>query len=48
MKSPEVVKRMADDGNQIVASSPAEFAAFLAADAAKWARIVRENNIQPD
>ena len=48
LKSPEVVKRMADDGNQIVASTPAEFAAFLAADSAKWARIVRENNIQPD
>ncbi len=48
LKNPAVVQRMADDGNEIVGSTPEQFAAFLASDAAKWAKIVKENNIQVD
>jgi tripartite-type tricarboxylate transporter receptor subunit TctC len=48
LKAPSVVQKMAEDGNQIVASSPEQFAAFLARDAARWAKVVTDNNIQAD
>lgn len=48
LKDPAVVQRMAADGNEIVGSTPEQFATFLASDAAKWAKIVKENNIQVD
>lgn len=48
LKSPAVIQRMADDGNEIIGSTPDQFAAFLAQDSAKWAKIVKENNISVD
>ncbi len=46
LKNPAVVAKMAEDGNDIVASTPEQFAAFLAQDSAKWAKVIRDNNIQ--
>jgi tripartite-type tricarboxylate transporter receptor subunit TctC len=37
---------MAEQGNEIVASSPAQFGVFLNQESAKWARVIKENNIQ--
>jgi tripartite-type tricarboxylate transporter receptor subunit TctC len=48
LKAPHVVAKMAEDGNEIVSSTPEQFAAFLAQDSAKWARVIRDNNIQLD
>ena len=48
LKNPAVVARMNEDGNEIVASTPEQFSAFLAKDAAKWAKIVRDNHIEAD
>jgi tripartite-type tricarboxylate transporter receptor subunit TctC len=36
------------DAAEPVASTPADFAAFLKIDIARWTRVVREANIQVD
>lgn len=46
LKSPAVQSRMAEQGNEIVASSPAQFGVFLNQESAKWARVIKEKNIQ--
>jgi tripartite-type tricarboxylate transporter receptor subunit TctC len=42
MKDPDAVKRFADDGLVATASSPTEFAAFVAAEIAEWSKLVQE------
>jgi tripartite-type tricarboxylate transporter receptor subunit TctC len=39
LKLPEVQKKLAEDGSEAVGSTPAEFAAFLAADMARWKKV---------
>jgi tripartite-type tricarboxylate transporter receptor subunit TctC len=39
----EVRERLASEGGETLGGSPAQFAAFLAAEHAKWGRIVRES-----
>jgi tripartite-type tricarboxylate transporter receptor subunit TctC len=46
LKSPAVQARMAEQGNEVVASSPAQFGAFLNQESAKWAKVIKDNNIQ--
>ena len=46
LKNPAVQARMVEQGNEIVASSPAQFGAFLIQESAKWAKVIKENNIQ--
>ena len=48
LNQPEVKKRLLDSGTLPASSTPAELAALLKKDAAKWARVIREKNIQPD
>ncbi len=48
LKNPAVMAKMAEDGNEIVASSPEQFGAFLAQDSARWGKVIRDNNIQLD
>jgi tripartite-type tricarboxylate transporter receptor subunit TctC len=43
---PEVQKRFANDGAEVVRMSPAEFAAYMAAEHDRWGRIVREAGIK--
>jgi tripartite-type tricarboxylate transporter receptor subunit TctC len=45
---PEMEQRLATDAAEPVGSSPADFAAFLKADIARWTRVVREAHIQVD
>ena len=45
---PEMEQRLAAEAAEPVGSSPADFAAFLKADIARWTRVVREANIQVD
>ncbi len=47
LKRGDIRDRFAKDGVETVGGSRAEFAAFLRAEIAKWARIVKERNIQP-
>ena len=42
LKDPEAVKRLADDGLVAVASTPAEFTAFVHAEIAEWSKLIRE------
>ncbi|KAB2901919.1 MAG: tripartite tricarboxylate transporter substrate binding protein [Burkholderiaceae bacterium] len=48
MKEDEVKQRLADIGAQPVGSTPAEFAAFLKKEDAKWGEVVRKGNIKLD
>ena len=48
LKNPAVMAKMAEDGNDIVASSPEQFGAFLLLDSARWGKVIRDNNIQLD
>jgi tripartite-type tricarboxylate transporter receptor subunit TctC len=43
LQQPDVHKRIVDDGSEPVGSSPEEFRSFLAADLAKWAKVVKES-----
>ena len=45
---PEVRQRLLEFGADAVASTPAEFGTFLRAEIAKWGKVVREANIQPE
>jgi tripartite-type tricarboxylate transporter receptor subunit TctC len=46
MKNPNVQARMAEQGNEVVASSPAQFGVFLSQESTKWAKVIKDNNIQ--
>jgi tripartite-type tricarboxylate transporter receptor subunit TctC len=45
LKDPEVVKRMADIGFEVVANSPPEFAAFLADETKRWKTIIETGKV---
>jgi tripartite-type tricarboxylate transporter receptor subunit TctC len=46
LSRPEVKERLATLGAEPVGNSPAEFAAFIRAEIAKWARIVKQAGLQ--
>ena len=48
MHSPEVTKQLTRVGIDAVTSAPAEFQAFIRADAERWAKVIREANIRID
>jgi len=48
LKLPDVVERIASQGADIVGNTPAEFAAFIAAESAKYAGIIRQAGVKLD
>jgi tripartite-type tricarboxylate transporter receptor subunit TctC len=44
----EVRGKLLEFGADVVASTPAEFGVFLRAEIAKWGKVIREQNIQPE
>jgi len=46
--SAETQKRFLDEGADVVHMSPAEFGAFIAAETAKWTRVVKEAGIRAE
>lgn len=48
LHSPEVRERFAADGADPVGSTPEEFAAFLRAETAKWAKVAQQAGIRPE
>jgi len=48
LSSAEIQKRFLDQGAEVVQMGPAEFGPFIAAETAKWARVVREGNIKAE
>jgi tripartite-type tricarboxylate transporter receptor subunit TctC len=45
---PEVRKRLTDIGLEPVGTTPAQFAAVVKADHAKWGQVIRNANIKLD
>ena len=43
LDAPDIRARMANDGNEIVASTPREFGAYIAAEIPKWARVIKRS-----
>ena len=43
---PDVTERLSSQGVEIAGSSPAELAAFIKADAARWAKLVQDAGIR--
>lgn len=48
LAQPDTQAKLLASGAQPAASSPAELAALLRSDSAKWARVVKAKNIKPD
>lgn len=48
MKTPNLLERLAGDGAEPVPTTPEEFAAFIKAEIAKWAKVVQAANIRID
>jgi tripartite-type tricarboxylate transporter receptor subunit TctC len=48
LKLPDVAERIAAQGGEIVGNTPAEFAAFIAAESAKYARIIKDAGVRLD
>jgi len=48
LKEPEIAERITGQGNVIGGGSAAEFAGFIAAESARWAKIIKDKNIQPN
>jgi len=48
LRTPESSRRLAGDGAEVIASSPAEFSAFIKTETVKWANVVKAAGIQPE
>ena len=48
MRSESIRKRLEQDAAEAVASSPDEFARFVAADVKRWAPLVRRSGAAPE
>jgi tripartite-type tricarboxylate transporter receptor subunit TctC len=48
LKRPDTVERMAQQGADIVGSTPREFAAFIKSDLVKWAKVVKDSGARVD
>ena len=48
LRHPETARRLAEAGFEVVASTPAEFAAFQRGEIARWKRVVQEGRIAPE
>ncbi|MBI3936708.1 MAG: tripartite tricarboxylate transporter substrate binding protein [Betaproteobacteria bacterium] len=46
LRNPDVERRMLEQGIEIIASSPEDFARHIANEVGKWARLIREGGIQ--
>ncbi len=45
MRSPEIVKRLGEDGSSVVANTPEEFRALIRRETAKWTQIVKTTGL---
>lgn len=48
LQKPEVVSRLSQDATEVVASSPAEFGAYLRAERDQWAQVAKVANIRSE
>ncbi len=47
LRAPDVAKHMANEGAEIVASTPAQFAAYIKSETEKWGRVIKAAGIKP-
>jgi tripartite-type tricarboxylate transporter receptor subunit TctC len=47
LRAPDVAKHMANEGAEIVAGTPAQFAAYIKSETEKWGRIIKAAGIKP-
>jgi tripartite-type tricarboxylate transporter receptor subunit TctC len=47
-KDPDVVKRLGDQGIETLGTTPAEFAAFIRAETARWTEVVKRSGAKAD
>lgn len=45
VKNPEIARRLADQGFEVVVSSPEKFGAFIRSEQKTWAKVIREKSI---
>jgi tripartite-type tricarboxylate transporter receptor subunit TctC len=48
LQTPEMKQRLTQDGADVVASTPPEFGAYLAAETKKWGEVIRQAGIRAD
>ena len=48
MHLPEISKRVLNDGYEVVAGTPAQFARDMQAEVATWSRVIREKGIKAE
>ena len=46
-RAPDIAKRFEQDGVEAVAGTPAQFAASIKSDIARWAKVIKDNKIEP-
>jgi tripartite-type tricarboxylate transporter receptor subunit TctC len=47
VRSPDVSKRFTAEDTEIIASSPQQFATHINSELARWAKVIRDNKIEP-
>ena len=48
LRTPEITTRLAEMNIELTGSTPAQFAAFLRDDIAKWAKVIKKSGARPD
>lgn len=48
LRTPWIKQRFADEGSEVVASPPEEFAAFLKTEIVKWSKVAKAAGLQPE
>ena len=48
LQQPDIRERFLSDGAEAVGSSPEEFAAFIRAETAKWAKVIKDAGLRPE
>ena len=48
LKSPDMNERLTRDGADVIASTPGEFAAYMKAETAKWAKVIKQAGIRAE
>ena len=48
LSTPDARERLATEGVEAIASTPEQFGAFIRAQVAKWAKVVKNAGIQPE
>jgi tripartite-type tricarboxylate transporter receptor subunit TctC len=48
LRESDVVKRLTADGNDIIASTPAAYAALIETELSRWAKVIRDAGIRPE